>query len=301
MSNNIVASIVIAVCNDKRLEYLLESLASQENQTYAFEVLVIENGSFKLEDISRRMSGKLNIKYFNLPFPNSAKARNLGIEKSEGEFILMTDADVIVEKSWVKNMVNSLKNSNFAAVGGQIKKLSLNTWIQRGGITVVNGQTSLNYLPATSYPYIVGANVGYRAEIIKKLGGFDEELKSGADVDICYKLGYRGYTIAIIENSIVYHEDRETWQAHFHRFAFYAEYQVLLFKKYKHLTKKKFILNPYPIKRIIGVFFLLPLALIFLIVRRPNLMQRLIAQLIEVFGIWWGTIKGAIKHRQFYI
>ncbi|RKP48442.1 glycosyltransferase [Trinickia fusca] len=295
------ASVVIAVCNDLRLGRLLETLRSQDCQPYTFEVLVIENGTRDLEDVSEQFREDMIIHYFHIATPNSATARNIGLKHARGRYILMTDADVFVANTWVRKLIESLDNSNHGAVGGAIRKASTSTWIQKAAITIVNGQSLLNYLPASPYPYVVGANVAYRAQLVREVGGFDEELKSGADVDICYKLGYAGQTIGLAPEAIIYHEDRSTLRKHFQRFAFYAEYQVLLFAKYKRLTGQKFVLNSYPLKRALLAIALAPGAVVMALLGRVTPIQKVIAQLVEAAGIWWGSIKGAFKHRQFYI
>ncbi|RQQ44462.1 glycosyltransferase [Burkholderia stagnalis] len=295
------ASVVIAVCNDLRVSRLLETLKSQDCQPYAFEILVIENGTHDLEDICNRFREDITIRYYHQEAPNSAAARNIGLKHARGRYILMTDADVIVTNTWVRRLIESLDNSNHGAVGGAIRKASMDTWVQKSAITIVDGQSLLSYLPASPYPYVVGANVAYRAQLVREVGGFDEELKSGADVDICYKLGYAGQTIGLAPEAIIYHEDRSTLRKHFQRFAFYAEYQVLLFAKYRHLTEKKFVLNSYPLKRALLAIALVPGAVVLVLLGRFTLIQKAITQLVEAAGIWWGSIKGAFKHRQFYI
>lgn len=295
------ASVVIAVRNDLRVSRLLESLTVQDCRPYSFEVLIIENGTRELEGICDDFRGDITIQYFHHSPSNSAAARNIGLKHAQGRYILMTDADVIVTDTWVRKLIESLDNSDHAAVGGAIRKASMDTWVQKAAITIVDGQALLNYLPASPYPYVVGANVGYRAQPIRDVGGFDEELKSGADVDICYKLGYAGQTIGLEPAAIIYHEDRSTLKKHFQRFAFYAEYQVLLFAKYKHLTKRKFVLNSYPLKRALLAIALAPGAVVLALLGRVALIQRITAQLVEAAGIWWGSIKGAFKYKQFYI
>jgi GT2 family glycosyltransferase len=138
-----------------------------------------------------------------------------------------------------------------AVVGGMIVKHQPRTWAQRHAITVVDGQHKLSYLPALHLPYVAGANAGFMASALREAGGFDEELRSGNDVDVCYRLGLRGYRVGLAPEAVIEHDDRATVTAHFCRFYRYAVYQVLLYAKYKHVSGKRYVLDTYPLRRVL--------------------------------------------------
>jgi cellulose synthase/poly-beta-1,6-N-acetylglucosamine synthase-like glycosyltransferase len=39
-------------------------------------------------------------------------ARNVGVEYSNGEFIVFTDADCVVDRDWLKNLLREFKDEN---------------------------------------------------------------------------------------------------------------------------------------------------------------------------------------------
>jgi sulfatase maturation enzyme AslB (radical SAM superfamily) len=162
-------------------------------------------------------------------------------------------------------MTSALVETGAAAVGGAIHRHRPRTWTQRHAITIVNGQTSLNYLPALHLPYVAGANAGFDTAQLRAVGGFDEDLRSGNDVDVCYKLGLRGHTVALTPAAVVEHEDRATVWAHARRFRFYAVYQVLLFAKYRQVSGKRLVLDTYPLRRTADAIRATPPALVGLI------------------------------------
>ena len=49
-----------------------------------------------------------------------AKARNIGVDNSEGELVAFTDSDCYVHPKWVKNLSESLENRDEIVVGYQI-------------------------------------------------------------------------------------------------------------------------------------------------------------------------------------
>lgn len=158
-------------------------------------------------------------------------------------------------------------------------------------------QLELNYLHIINYPYVVGANSAFRRNVLISIGGFDEALLSGQDVDICYKLGIKNCKISICNAAIIYHENRNTAFAHFRRFYKYSIYQALLFKKYKKITNKNILINPYPYKCLIKA-----MGYIFYSIIRCDFTHAFRAYflVIEGMGVLLGNIRGAIKFRVMY-
>ena len=139
-------SVVVPVRGDARLDRLLGSLDAQRRAEGAHEVIVVENGSSGLADVARRHGAR----YLHLERANPAAARNLGLAQARGGLVLMTDADCVAHPTWIRELVRALRSAgpDTGAVGGSIVKHRPTTLTQRGGITVVDGQSALNYLPA---------------------------------------------------------------------------------------------------------------------------------------------------------
>jgi GT2 family glycosyltransferase len=211
----LLASVVVAVKGDRRVLRLLDSLDHQTVPRETYEVIVVENGSTNLAGIGRLRRGM--VRYLHAPSANMAAARGLGLAASRGQYLLLTDADCVAEPDWIEKMTAHLAEDEVAAVGGAIGKYRPTTWTQRHAITIVDGQRSVSYLPALHLPYVAGANAGFVTTKLREVGGFDEELRSGNDVDVCYKLGLRGYRLGVAPDAIVRHEDRAGLVGHFHR------------------------------------------------------------------------------------
>lgn len=294
-----LASVVVAVHRDQRVRRLLDSLAHQTLPEQAYEVLVVENGSADLADID----GK-NVRYAHLPGANSAAARNVGLGLARGRFLLLTDADCVARPSWAERLAAALAagaEDGVAAVGGSIIKHDPRTWVQRHAITIVSGQQQLSYLPALHAPYVAGANAGFVTARLREVGGFDEDLKSGNDVDVCYKLSLQGYQIAVAPDAVIEHEDRATVSQHFCRFHRYAVYQVLLYAKYKHISGKRWVLDTYPLQRAAGAVAAFPHGAVGLARGDRGPASRAVLQLVEAAGVFCGDLSGAVRFRQPYL
>lgn len=295
---DLLASVVVAVHDDQRLRRLLKSLVAQTVSADRYEVVVVENGSAELADVDG-LGGV--VRYLHLPGANTAVARNAGLAAARGRYLLLTDADCVPEPDWVEKMTRHLALGQATAVGGIIGRYQPRTWTQRHAITVVNGQHGLSYLPALHLPYVAGANAGFVTAALREVGGFDDDLRSGSDVDICYKLGLRGHRIVVVHDAVIWHEDRATVAAHFRRFRHYAVYQVLLYAKYRQVSGKRFVVDTYPLRRTAGALAALPGAVLKALRGDIAPASRAVLQVIEAAGVLLGELEGAIRFRQLYV
>ncbi|MEV4201488.1 glycosyltransferase [Micromonospora globbae] len=298
MTGDLLATVVVPVKDDERIYRLADSLRHQSLPRDRYEVIVVENGSQRFGDLAVASDV---LRYLHLPKANSAAARNAGLAAARGRYLLLTDADCVADPSWIERMTAALQEGPASVIGGLIRPYAPKTWTQRHAITIVNGQDRLNYLPALHLPYVAGANAGFVTTRLREVGGFDEDLRSGNDVDVCYKLGLTGSSAAIVPDAVVWHEDRPTVRAHFRRFRFYATYQVLLFAKYKQHSGKRLVLDQYPFRRAAQALLDGPRAMVRLVRGDPGPASRMVLQLIEAAGVLAGEIEGAIRFRQPYL
>src|SRR3989344_2404741 len=111
-----LASIVIPTFNRK--EELRKCLSALSNQSYnKIEIIVIDDGS---TDNTEEMVKKefKNIKFFKQNNTGPSIARNNGIKKAKGDFILFTDSDCVPDKYWVEELVKGF-NEKINCVGGK--------------------------------------------------------------------------------------------------------------------------------------------------------------------------------------
>lgn len=295
---DLLASVVVAVRGDGRVRRLLASLASQTIPRESYEVIVVENGSADLADTDGAYG---LVRYVHLARASSGAARNAGLDLARGRFLLLTDADCVARPSWIEHLTARLAAGDVAAAGGRIVKHQPGTWAQRHAITVVDGQRTLSYLPALLLPYVAGANAGFVTSALREAGGFDAELLSGNDVDACYRLGLRGHQVGLAPDAVIEHDDRATVTAHFCRFHRYAVYQVLLYAKYKHVSRKRYVLDTYPLRRALQAAASMPGCAARLLRGDPGPASAAVLQLIEAAGVFCGDISGAIRFRQPYL
>jgi len=110
MKNKMCAvSVVIPVLNgEKTLRNCLQSVINQDYEDY--EIVVVNNNSqdntAKIIDEFRARSNKIKI-VFETKRTRGA-ARRKGELNSKGKIILMTDADCVVPKNWIREMIKPI-------------------------------------------------------------------------------------------------------------------------------------------------------------------------------------------------
>ena len=103
-------SIIIPVYNAEK--YLAECLESIISQTFAdIEVLCINDGSkdSSLEILNTFAAKDKRIKVFSQENSGPAKARNVGLENAQGEFLMFCDSDDTYEPTMCEDMLTAIK------------------------------------------------------------------------------------------------------------------------------------------------------------------------------------------------
>ena len=104
-------SVIIPIYNmEKYLDRCINSITEQSYKN--IEILLINDGS---TDNSLKICKKFQkederIKFFSMNHQGVSIARNLGIEKAKGKYIMFIDSDDWIEKDTIKNLYENIKN-----------------------------------------------------------------------------------------------------------------------------------------------------------------------------------------------
>ena len=105
-------SIIVPVYNAEN--YLDECIHSILRQTYSnIELVLVNDGSHdNSHEICERYSQKENVKYLLKENGGASSARNAGLDKASGEYIMFVDADEMLVLNAVEYMVKEMIKNN---------------------------------------------------------------------------------------------------------------------------------------------------------------------------------------------
>ena len=211
-------SIVIINYNGMRfLKDCLESVLRTDYPREKLEIIIVDNASTdnSVNYIQKHFPEVKLVKLSrNLGFGYGA---NIGASKSRGDLIAFLNNDVIVDKRWLRELVNVIiKNRDAAIVGSRVlgfypcKKMREYIKIPilhiLGGMTEVSIETEESKKDFIYVGTIYGAAFLIKRSVFEELGGFDPTYFMYSDeVDLCMRALLRGYMVAYCLRSIVYH------------------------------------------------------------------------------------------------
>lgn len=233
-------SLTIAICTKDRPEGVERLLRSLHEQTAAlpegsagYEILIVDNTPS--DERTRELAAHhREVRYVREPRPGLNFARNRALREASGEVLAFLDDDVIVDQYWSIGLARAwAENRDAAAFTGQVLPMELDTEAQvifetRGGFR--RGFDRVRYGPVLPgnplYPggagiFGAGANMAFRSEVLKQLGGFDEALDTGAavpgggDLDIFYRIIRAGHLLVYEPQFLVFHQHRRDMRSLF--------------------------------------------------------------------------------------
>ncbi len=170
----------------------LESLSNQTlDQTYAYEVLIIDNNSNDDTKVVVENFIKNHPKVFKYHFQSKqgkGNALNMGIEEAKGEVMAITDDDCVIDSRWVNNILDTFNRKNIDLLTGKIIAVfqeKLPSWldphllhapfcnINAGDEYFENDEHRLSY---------AGANMAFTKKGVEQFGNFTFVFGRGEDV-----------------------------------------------------------------------------------------------------------------------
>ena len=254
-------SIIIPVFNrPQEVDELLGSLCTQTFND--FEVVVVEDGSTeKCEEVCQKYADKLNLNYHFKPNSGPGPSRNYGAERSQGEYLIILDSDVIVPERYLEIVKSELDCEPCDAFGGPDRAHPSFTPIQKainyamtsffttGGIR--GGKQKLDKFYPRSF------NLGIKKSVFEALEGF-APMRYGEDIDLSTRIFSNGYSCRLFPEAFVYHKRRVKFSSFFRQVKHSGEARVILKKKYPDTFK---LVHLLPAAFVVGNLFLVVMAL----------------------------------------
>ena len=256
-------SLIIPVFN--RPDEVDELLASLCGQTlHDFEVVVVEDGSdVPCRNVVERYADRLTVKYYMKPNSGPGQTRNYGAERSEGEYLIVLDSDVVLPPGYLQAVDDELAKAPCEAFGGPDRahesftpvqkaiNYSMTSFFTTGGIRGSKKKALDKFYPRSF-------NMGVRADLYRRLGGFSK-MRFGEDIDFSIRIFQSGAACRLFPEAWVWHKRRTDFRKFFRQVHNSGIARVNLYKKYPDSLK---LVHLLPAAFTIGVALL---AILFLV------------------------------------
>lgn len=257
-------SVIVPVYNrPNECEELLESLTHQTEKD--FEVIIVEDGSsVPCREVVEQYADKLDVHYYAKPNSGPGQTRNYGVERANGEYVLILDSDVVLPEGYFAAIDAELAAHPCDAFGGPDRahesftttqkaiNYAMTSFFTTGGIR--GGKAKLDKFYPRSF------NMGVRREVYGALHGFSA-MRFGEDIDFSTRIFKGGYRCRLFPEAWVYHKRRTDLKKFFKQVHNSGIARIHL--SHRHPGTHKLV-HLLPAVFTLGVAFLLILALLFL-------------------------------------
>jgi len=205
-------SIIVPVYNHWHLvPTLLDCLQRQTFEHENFEVILVENASDAFEPPE---SMPPNTTIITCDTPGSYAARNRGIARARGRWLVFTDADCRPKPEWLGNLMTAAGQSTVEPANqpklfaGAVHMVADSNCPNRWEIyDLVRGIPQDWYVKRG---YAATANLAVPAALMNRLGGFDAQRMSGGDAELCRRAVGQGAILQFVPEAVVEHPARSS-------------------------------------------------------------------------------------------
>jgi succinoglycan biosynthesis protein ExoA len=191
-----LATVVVPALNEERhIRACLESVLSQ---TYHdLQVLVVDGGSTDhTADIVNECSrSDRRVRLLTNPGGGIPRSLNFGLQAAQGRYLIRIDAHSVVPTDYIATVVDLLRGGRWAGVGarkdaqattatGRAIARALGSPFGVGNSVYHHGTTeqAVDHIPFGAYP----------TELVRRLGGWNEDLTANEDYELDYRIRRAG-------------------------------------------------------------------------------------------------------------
>ncbi|HEY3484978.1 MAG TPA: mycofactocin biosynthesis glycosyltransferase MftF [Ilumatobacteraceae bacterium] len=143
-------------------------------------------------------------------------ARMAGLDLVTTPLVAFVDADVRVPDGWLDALVAHFDDERVALVAPRVRSepgTSLLARYEERRSPLDLGDDPARIRAGTKVSYVPAAAIVCRVAALREVGGFDQSLGAGEDVDLVWRLDEGGWTCRYEPAVEVWHRPRRTWPA----------------------------------------------------------------------------------------
>jgi mycofactocin glycosyltransferase len=226
------------------LERLLRSIRA-DPATASVPIVVVDDGSSTPTPVTH---GATIVRHTTSQGP--AAARNTGARAVNSKFVAFVDSDCeIVDPHWLATCVAHFEDPQVAVVAPRITSIFAETGGALHTYESVRSSLDLGPSPAKVAPlhrvaYVPAAALVVRKSVFESLGGFDESMHVGEDVDFVWRVNEANHTVRYEPAATVAHDHRTDLQQFLKRRFQYATSSAPLDQRHPKMVPP-LVLSPW--------------------------------------------------------
>ena len=221
-------SVIVCTFNGRRtLSECLESLLKLEYPNY--EVIVVNDGS---TDRTPEIANSYGFRVITTENRGLSAARNTGLKAATGEIVAYIDDDAYADPHWLRYIAGTFMNTRHVGVGGPNIAPPGDGSIAEC-VAHSPGNPVHILLSDSEAEHIPGCNMAFRKAALEAIDGFDPQFRiAGDDVDVCWRLQQKGWTLGYSPGAMVWHHRRNSIRAYWRQQHNYGKAESFLEKKW---------------------------------------------------------------------
>lgn len=120
-------------------------------------------------------------------YPSPGRNRNRGLIEAKYDIVHFIDGDVIIDKNYLKNIVNLFSKKNVQAIVGQLDEQHPNIYNKMAALS--------NAVKKEGYTTFTATGATYLKAALLAVNGYDERIRRGQETDLGERFRNSGYKI----------------------------------------------------------------------------------------------------------
>lgn len=244
-----VVSVVVPMLDEKAyIDACLDGFAAQDHPLDRLEVLVVDGGSTdgSRELVAARSVDEPWIRLVDNPRRKASAAFNRGVEAATGDVVCLFSSHGVPRPDFVRRSLEVLHESGAAGVGGVLRHEGLDPAGNAVGLAMISpvGMASpFRYARDRREVDTIG-HPAYRAEVLREVGPFDEELERNSDYELNWRLRDAGHRLVFDPDIVTIYRPRGSLRALGRQFWHYGRWKQRVVRRHPRSMAPRHLVAP---------------------------------------------------------